>query len=56
MISGESYIQYILDQLNGIEVRGRENMDRLMTAICMLETLRKDIVEHKKAEENGETV
>ena len=56
MVSGETYIQYILDQLNGVEVRGLENMDRLMTAIRMLETLRKDIVEHKEAEENGEAV
>lgn len=49
---GEAYIQLILDQLNGIEVKGSENMTRLLNAIGLLERLKKDITDHKDDERN----
>lgn len=49
-VSGEGYVQSILDQLNGIEVRGEGNMRRLLYAIHLLEKLKTDIVTHKNSE------
>ena len=51
IMPGEAYVQYILNQLNGIEVKGVENMNRLLNSIRMLERLRDDIISHKKQPE-----
>ena len=48
---GEAYVQYILNQLNGIEVKGADNMNRLLNSIRMLERLRDDIISHKEQPE-----
>lgn len=45
---GEAYVQYILNQLDKVEIHGSENMKHMMNAIHMLEILRDDIVAHKK--------
>lgn len=47
IMPGEAYVQYILNQLNGIEVKGADNMNRLLNSIRMLERLRDDIISHK---------
>ena len=47
-MSGEAYVQYILDQLDGLEVKGTDNMRRVLRAIHLLEKLKEDIVAHKK--------
>lgn len=49
-MSGEAYIQIILNQLNNVAVRGKEDMERLLTSIQLLENLKKDIVDHKEPE------
>ena len=48
---GETYVQYILNELNSVSVRGRDDMAHMLSAIRMLERLKKDILEHKKAPE-----
>ena len=48
---GEAYVQYILSQLNEIEVKGADNMNHLLNAIHWLERLRDDIISHKKQPE-----
>ena len=53
---GETYIQVILDQLNSVEVRGSENLAHMVTAIKLLEDLKKDIIEHKEPESKSEEV
>lgn len=47
---GEAYLQLIIDQLNGVSVRGAEDMNRMLRAIRLLEQLKSDIVEHKTPE------
>ena len=47
---GEAYVQLILNQLNGIAVRGEEDITRMLNAIKLLERLKTDIVEHKTPE------
>lgn len=44
-------IQDIINTLNGIEVKGKENLDRLLGAIMALEALAES---QKVVEENGE--
>lgn len=48
---GEAYVQHILGLLNSISVRGSEDITRMMNAIYMLESLKKDIIEHKQNEQ-----
>ena len=55
MMPGEAYIQFILDQLNGISVSGTEDLARMLNAIHCLERLRDDIVAHKAPKERTET-
>ena len=47
---GEAYVQLILNQLNGIAVRGEEDITRMLNAIKLLERLKTDIVDHKEPE------
>ena len=47
---GEAYLQFIIDQLNGVSVRGAEDMSRMLKAIQLLERLKSDIIEHKMPE------
>lgn len=47
---GEAYVQLILSQLNGIAVRGKEDVTRMLNAITLLERLKTDIVKHKTPE------
>ena len=49
-VSGENYVQTILDHLNGIEIKWTENLAKMLSAIRMLEALRDDIIAHKAPE------
>lgn len=55
MMPGEAYIQFILDQLNGVSVHGSEDITRMFNAIHSLERLRDDIVANKAQNEQTET-
>lgn len=47
-MSGESYVQFIINQLDGISVRGIEDMKRMLTAIQFLERLKEDVAKSRK--------
>lgn len=59
-MSGESYVQFIINQLDGISVRGIEDMKRMLTAIQFLERLKEDVAKSRKenseAKESEQTV
>lgn len=53
-LSGEAYVQYMLDQLNLVEVRGSENMERMLSVIRALERLRDDLISSNKHAQHEE--
>ena len=55
VMSGEAYVQFILDQLNEVEVHGIDNIERMRNAIHFLEQLRDDVIASKSKEKAAPT-
>lgn len=51
---GDRYLQIILDKLNGVTVKGVEDMERMLVAIRMIERLKQDVVEHRTPEDGDD--